>query len=74
MSALSWLIDHITPTKYRRQVEQAEADLEASRAQLARVEARGPTVTKLWRELTAERVENHFQERVREAYAGKENK
>lgn len=73
MSIATRLADYLTPARYKRQAAQAEADLEVAREQLRKVEDRDRLVMKLWAELTAERVENHFQERVKAAYEGKEN-
>ena len=74
MSVLTWLLDCLPPARLRAQQARAEADLEAAREQLREVEARDGKVTSLWAALTAQRAENHFQERVKAAYAGKENK
>lgn len=66
MTAIDWILDRLTPRRYREQAAQAEADLEAARS-------RDERVNRVSNGLKRELVQNHFAERVRAAYAGKES-
>lgn len=69
---VSKILMKLVPRRFFEQAEDAEAGAEDVKTQLNEVEEKGVYVQSLVSALRADRLENHYADRVRAAYMGRE--